>query len=57
MNNNLIKGADLTMMRVVLSALRSVKKEMDDRGVTFDEFLQHYENLAVQIETLSEKCN
>ena len=34
---------DLSMVYVVQAMLRSVKKEIDEKGLTFDEFLEHYD--------------
>lgn len=43
-------SADFTMMYAIRDCLRAIKKEMDERGLTFDEFLQHYENVLKQAE-------
>ena len=34
---------DLKMMYVIRSALVAIKKEMDEKGLSFDEFLDHYD--------------
>lgn len=34
---------DLTMMYIMRSALVAVKKEMDEKGLSFEEFLEHYD--------------
>ena len=34
---------DLSMVYVVHAMLVGVKKEMDEKGLTFDEFLKHYD--------------
>lgn len=39
---------DLSMVYVIRAMLRSVKKEMEENKLTFDEFLEHYDN-AVEI--------
>ena len=52
MSNEVIKHADLTMMYAILECLRGIKREMDARGLTFDEFLQYYEKAVEQIEKL-----
>jgi hypothetical protein len=38
------------MMYVIRSALVAVKKEMDEKGLTFDEFLEHYDEAIAIME-------
>ena len=46
---------DLTMMYVIRDGLREVKKEMDEKGLSFEEFLQYYEEGLSIMEALDEK--
>lgn len=41
---------NLTMMYVIRSALVAVKKEMDEKGMSFDEFLYHYDEAIKALE-------
>lgn len=34
---------DLSMVYVIRAMLQGVKKEMDEKGLTFEEFLEHYD--------------
>ena len=44
---------DLTMMYIIRSALVAVKKEMDEKGLSFDEFLDYYDEA---IKVLEDSC-
>lgn len=41
---------DLTMMYAIRDCLRAVKKEMEDKGLTFDEVLKHFEEVVSEFE-------
>ena len=45
---------DLSMVYVIRAMLRSVKKEMDEKGMTFDEFLEHYDEGIKMMENARE---
>ena len=34
---------DLSMMYVIRAALTAIKKEMTEKSLTFDEFIEHYD--------------
>lgn len=41
---------DLTMMYVIRSAFVAAKKEMDEKGLSFEEFLAHYDEAIEMLE-------
>lgn len=45
---------NLSMMYVIHSLLVAVKKEMSDKGLTFDEVLEYYEQTLEQLEKAAE---
>lgn len=42
---------DLSMMYVIQALLISIKKEMGEKGMSFDEFLEHYAEAIKMLET------
>lgn len=40
----------LMMMRDILDWLKAIKKEMDEKGLTFEEFIECYEESVKQCE-------
>lgn len=41
---------DLTMMYAIRDGLYAIKKEMDERGLTFEEFIECYEKVLQECE-------
>lgn len=56
MDNVAIKGSDLTIMYAMRDGLRQIKKEMDERGLTFDEFLALYDCAIKELEAQANSC-
>ncbi len=44
---------DLTMMYAIRDGLYAIKKEMDERGLTFEEFIDRYEKVLRECEKQS----
>ena len=41
---------NLSMVYVIREMLRSVKKEMDEKGLSFEEILEHYDEAVKLLE-------
>ena len=46
---------DLTMAYAILEGFKAAKKEMDEKGISFDEFLEHFEEGILILEKIKKE--
>ena len=44
------RKVDLTAMYVTQSAIHAIKKEIDERGLTFEEFIEYFDEVLNKME-------
>lgn len=50
------RRADLTAMYVTQSTIHAIKAEIDERGLTFDEFIEYFDEVLIKMEQMNERC-